>query len=355
MIKRWFFIIGVALSLVEQTMAVTPLLNSPRPGDKVVYHQLEDEPEWIEPMSADLSKLKIRSSETMQVCDGLKNDSVTNICIIKGREIKTFETTDGVFLLRSDYRPGFSRVYPSGVALALDSINDRNTSIHSLGLIENMDEYISDGAMISKLCPGQKVIINNDTLNNVEYIESVTDEVLSFRRNEDMRHKRISRYWFAPGYRYPILSNYTDSLFSLADEVIDKISVWEYSVPEEQEETVGEDPMNEYIRNELLSNSMNNNNDSMEQEENCDPGDNEYYPATVNGGVLKINSPFGSGGITSVLISDLTGRIYLSEHYKQSVPQIEADISAYPTGVYMIVVGAGDESIICKFIKNSIK
>lgn len=353
MTKRILIIFNIVLFLTESVMAVNPLLNFPRPGDEVIFHQFEKEPEWIGSLSPDISKVKIKRGEIMRISNGLTNDSVRNICITRGREIKTFGIADDSLHLLSEYKPGFSRVYPSGVFLSPDSLPWINADIRSVGRIDNLDEYSSSGCMTIGYFTNLKIIIDNDTLHNVECIRAETDEILSFYRNGNLRHKRVSRYWFAPGYRYPILINSEDSLLSMSDEPVDNTSIWEYSLPDEQGEMTENDPLNEYMRDMLTYNSDDGNIGNAADEKGGSNDDENRFPSIpAENGILRIKSPFGSDGITSVMITDLSGRIYLSERHNRGIPVFETDISVFPAGVYILIVSSDNESFIRKFVSG---
>lgn len=221
-------------------------------------------------------------------------------------------------------------------------------SIISHGKSNMIGKYKTCGVWTTTRIGGLTAItIEADTLRDVECVQTNIEETLIYTP-DTTQYKGVVRQWYAPGYRYPIVSHEGGILFSLAGDTLDTVSNWHVTVPSQQRAYIEDDPANEQIRERY---------EKMKLESRFNPNNNNL-PSKGNNGQIYYDSDRQSVIINPTFAMDEGDReyilcnIYGVVYYRGELNPEGVTISTkdcHP-GAYFVYVSTSSEPIIYKFI-----
>ncbi len=77
----------------------------------------------------------------------------------------------------------------------------------------------------------------------------------------------------------------------------------------------------------------------------------QIYP-NPSGNIFTITDFSGKNSLSSLIVTDLQGRVIISEQNQKRESVQHIDLSAFPKGVYILQVNDGGEKTVRKLVKN---
>lgn len=325
--------------------------NTPRAGDRLTFHRLKSAPAWTDSaqLSPDLSSAAVTGSALLQVFPPSPADTLSALCITFARVVMNAGEHDGKLCHISEYTPGDSRKYRIPYPLNFAMESGKVYPAVSDGLITEGDRYATSGIVTGNVTYGLAVTIEPEkTIRNVRCVESVAVDTFTFSRTEPFVHTGTVREWYAPGYRYPLLRMQHDAIATLSGEPVDSVSSWYMTDPDGQEESITDDPVNEAVRYAIRESGR-----SRFIPGGTDPGDNGGDPGAVKvtdrGGSIAVSSPSGSGGITEILLCDISGKVYDYRSFPDGAPEVTVTKERLLPGLYLLHISSGTDTSVYKF------
>ncbi len=335
---------------------VSPLLNSPRAGDRLDVAVLAGAPAFSDSLRLcpDLSDISVRSAEPFTVWSGAPDDTINALCISQGRKTIDLSLADGIYLLHREQTPGFSRQYHTSLPYGVTNDAGRSDTLLATGRAESVASYRAAGHYRINTTAGLKITTPDGlTVDNVECVVCETDDRMFFDGDTSVCiHRGIDKAWYAPGYRYPVLKQHFDLLLSEEGDTIDRHMRWETVAMSQQEEAILDDPVNEEIRrivrerNELRYSSDNSNNKGKETDpKKLHPSVTVDYAAKT----AKINRTPGDSRFIDMMLCDIGGRVYQTHVFSDNDQSATLSLVGLAPSTYLIYIRTDDEPIVCKF------
>ena len=321
--------------------AMSPLLNSPRVGDRLDVLVLSMPPAYADTtnLSPTLCRDQSGTVEKMSVWQSLPQDTLIDMIVMTGtRQLLMTKDRDNV-MLSGEYRPGYTRIYKMR-APYLTPPSDTAMSVRSEGVIEGISRYVTTGN--HTLCRHDGLILrtpDDEIIDNVSCIEQRMHDTVMLADTVPYFHHGLQLRWYAPGYRYPILSNTADILISAEGDTVDTNSRWEYISPYEQETVLADDAVNREIRRAIADNCLHS--------KYYHPSQIAYAPSNFPDfirydGLSKtltiIPSAFTGDRIETYVLFDYLGHVFDSGALT-TTGQMDIDMSGHPEGVYLLYIG----------------
>lgn len=251
--KRLLFIAVAILLMFITASAYSHLLNFPRIGDKMGISILSGKTVKTDSIltMADISGADVVSYERYIVWEPAPDDTITTMIVTVNREQKYLTANNKILYCHSVIKPGYVRYYKDKQPYCIDGSYGNSFYVSSDGRIDGVSEYSSHGEFnysVSEECT--LILPLSDTLCNVERIDQRVTEEMLFGDSVIIHHSNNSE-WYAPGYRYPVLSHQQDVMLTENNDTIDTNSRWVYIEPFTQADEIKNDLINESIRSEL--------------------------------------------------------------------------------------------------------
>ena len=198
------------------------------------------------------------------------------------------------------------------------------------------------------------LILPSDTVSGVLLVQQTCESrvrvspfaeaaPISYETDSLLRHVERQRWWYAPGYRYPLAES-RESVFLSGAAVQGRNHSMHLCSPAEQEYALGAMP-NEAMRNPSMSPSL-----------RYDAGDLADTSPTVLPGELSVSRQDGGVEVTytpeedcrmEMVLTDALGRVFAARQ-SQSVSSGQRNISrlstaGLPAGVYLLYIGNGKQ------------
>lgn len=352
MSTKLLFFLSIVFSL--KTLAISPELTYPRIGDKVTILKLQSGPAWADSlwMCPNLTNVSISIREPMRVWAPPRNDSIAYCLIAKGREsIRLAILSDTLYQL-DRIVPGRSLFYMTMPAYGF--INDDNLSlpIKASGITENIGKYTMEGTWsFSKAKSLSLVTFDGDSIDDIECITTDINEKLVYINNDSTMYQGVIKRWYAPGYRYPLLSHEKGVLLSMTGDTLDYVSSWYAIDPSEIIAEVENDYINELIRNRyaIARQYVNSNpSDNKEHSKHERSGNNIVsYNAVDNKIVINPSSLSDSDDNRAYILCDIAGIVYAHGDIPSEGTIIST--SGLNPGKYLLYISTNGEAIVYKF------
>lgn len=355
--KRIFYIAAIFSLLSLNAAAYSHLLNYPRIGDKMTVCILDGNTVKADSTrgTIDLSEAKIMSREKYSVWAPAPNDSVSSMIVITGRQQKYITQDKNNLFCTTEIKPGYKRYFEYPLPFAIDKVDSLYYTITSFGRAEAISEYTTVGTCNYKRF-GEWTVINTetDTISNIDGIEMSIIEQMAFEDSTVVHKCRIYE-WYAPGYRYPVLSHQSDVMLSGSNDTIDTNSLWIYIAPDTQEYELTDDPVNENIRRDIKNSEYVSYHTPKSKAPGSTPGRHDGTPSGIKWNedhtVLTISQPLMTGdGYTQVILCDIQGRVYHAEQLSGNNPCVSIDVRLYNKGVYILYISTDSEPVAYRFI-----
>lgn len=352
MSNKLLFFLSLVFSL--RALAISPELTYPRIGDKVTILKLQSGPAWTDSlcMCPNLTNVPIYAREPMKVWAPSRNDSSAYCLIAKGREsIRLAVISDTLYQL-DRIVPGRSLFYMTMPAYGF--INDDNLSlpIKASGITENIGKYTMEGTWsFSKAKSLSLVTFDGDSIDDIECITTDINEKLVYINNDSTMYQGVIKRWYAPGYRYPLLSHEKGVLLSMTGDTLDYISSWYAIDPSEIIAEVENDYINELIRNRyaIARQYVNSNPSDNKEHSKHERSDNNivYYDIANNKIVINPSSFSDNDANRAYILCDISGIVYAYGNTPSEGSAIST--SGLNPGTYLLYISTANEAIVYKF------
>lgn len=338
-INRILLIQSVILLVITHDSAhgLSPELNYPRIGDEMTVRELGNVPSFDRNKRlTDLSGAVITGSSRFRVYRPAREDSLSCMVIVHGKRTSSIVSRGGVLLESGYSQPGESRIYAGGIpyeACAPDSLTAHD--VCSRGNISGTGEFMSGGKKIIRRRSGRQIITPDaDTVGNLDYVETVIDEMFIYAGSDTARHCGTHARWYAGGYRYPVLTYTDDYIVSMENDTVDRVQRWEAAFPDIQEDEITDDPMNELVRNILADSKEKSRTEKGRRNPASGSrrfGDFEWNPASEE---ISLSPGISRESLSEYILCDISGRVY-SAGRLDSAGCFSVSLSACPPGVYV--------------------
>lgn len=350
--NRHLGIAMVYILTVSVAYGITSHLNTPRISDKVTMYRLKTGPHQSSatPKILDLTSIFIEQREMMSIWEPAPDDSLSDMNIMIGRELKHIVRKPEGLFCHKEQKPGYSRQYNNMIPYIVFQAHNRSPyHVTSSGHAGNMSDYHTTGTCAVTAHPDFDIVIsNNDTLHNVECLEISLRDVLAFNDTLRNNHESHVRQWYAPGYRYPVLTQRMDILFTEQGDTLDYDSVWEMIAPDCQENEITDDTVNEEIRHMVTD-----QHHYLPPDTDKGNRPNKYatppYINWNNPDEIIVTDIFSSDAFRSIILCDIHGRVYLFHEFSDLERSIPVSVSELPPGVYLICVETDGEPLTYRF------
>lgn len=351
----WLILIAVIMAY-NVALAISPQLNSPRIGDRLIIKQLRHKPVFTDSlrMCPDFSNVKIESEVNMQVWPPAPTDSISDMVIFKGRMVTELIKYQNGYQISITSKPGITTHFSPGPPYGVPDSLPLSKSFNSSGHINDIGNYTSTGNYnISQTGNHSLVTIQNDTIFNVECLTSILSEKVVSGEGDEYLHHGMERHWYAPGYRYPLAGEFYDVLLSVDNDTIDTNHVWQI-IETPALEDLPEDPVNEYLR-AINFNKHNDYHDSDYYNHNEPNGDSDTignYIIRHENNMLIVTPGHGLGDscqIKNLMLCDIQGRVYQYEAIGGLGESATMSLTELPQGVYLLYIESDCDSLIYRF------
>lgn len=326
--------------------STTPEMNDPRIGDNICIYELESEPCWIDSgkNEPNLSNLKIKSAREVHIIEASKSDSSAVLLIHRKGDILQLCKHDSILLVLTHTTAGQQRHFLSDFPYISFTFLQSSFPVESYGITKGIGKFFSHGTCKNTYDFGLKTISEiGDTISDIECWTSEIYETLIYLDNDTTIHKGISKKWFAPGFRYPILTHYKDFLFDAAGISLDYVSSWEYISLENQSIMIENDFINEAIRLAHTEKSVTLQPDAHF----ASAIENFHFEWDEISKTISLNNTSTEFHIDLLVICDITGRLYKYQKCLTFDSQI-ISLADYPPGNYCIVCFGEEETLTFK-------
>ena len=352
--KRIIFFTALLSLLGITASAYSRLLNFPRVGDRMTVSILDPASLKADSMLivVDLSSLREVYNEKYSVWEPAPGDTLSTMMVMIGREQKYLvDTEDGLFSI-SDIKPGYARYYHNGQPYALDHPKGRQFTVTSRGRAEAVTEYATEGTATYSTRTGCTVILPDaDTLGHVERIDLSVSENMMFSDSAVIHKGEIHR-WYAPGYRYPVLSRRFDVILTENNDTIDTNMRWVYIAPSIQEDELADDPLNEKIREELRDRYRGST--LYPVADNSTSGLDRTPPGVKWNGdrsELTVSQPgFEDSDYTQIILCDIQGRVFYAKDFTGRSEEMRINVATLNKGAYILYLATDGEPVTYRFI-----
>ncbi len=344
-----------AFTMIAVAQNISPELTRPRIGDKLNVYKLSNEPRWIDTLSLcpDLSRTEYCRTEQMKIWSPAKTDSVSYCLVAKGRETSQLILRHDTLYQYNQLTPGRTKIYSPMPAYGKAGNAMTQDTIKSTGTTDGVGNYETSGIWTTRTIKGLSAItFDNDTLINVECVETAVDEILTYIHADTTIYRGKVCRWYAPGYRYPILEHESGILYSLAGDSIDNISSWYATDISEQRENIKDDTINQLIREQTEQLKQRHKSDSDNHKSNSKNNNNSVVYFDNSNNQLVINTPFNLSpeNKTYYVICNISGIVYA--HGDISPGGTIISTTGFTSGTYLTYIYDGEESIVYKFNKT---
>ncbi len=350
--KRILAITAVFSLVCISASAYSRLLNFPRIGDRLTIDILDNNSVKTDSLltTINLTSAKIISTERYSVWEPAAGDTLSVMLEITGREQKYLSDYQNTLFCITEIKPGYSRYYTYPKPYI--PVDQSNTvyPVSSFGRAENVVKYASNGHSRINISRGGKVIISeSDTLENVDHIHLNLSEKMIFGDSTVLHYSTTDR-WYAPGYRYPVLSHQLDIMLTETRDTVDTNSKWIYISPDIQEKELTNDPLNENIRHDIKDPFRYNNPESGNN-----TADNRPTPPGIrwnaDGTVLTVSQPgMQSGQYTQLILCDIQGRVFYTADFSGDDTELRIDVKVLNKGTYILYIATGGDPVTYRFI-----
>lgn len=332
--------------------AINPVLTRPRTGDTLPVLNLKHEPVFTDSMLSCPAILnnEIHKQYEMKVWAPSASDSVSEYVITMGRDITALALKGDSLLQLSKTSPGYIRRYEQLPFWGYPTGAEGVQTINSSGRLSGIDPFRTTGTYHIALQKGLSMVtFDGDTLYNVECCVTEIDETVIYNEADTSLYKSTVRQWYAPGYRYPLLTHEDGVLFSTDTGTPGRVSRWYATECRSQEELIENDPVNKDIR--ARQKEMKNIPPSQKQGKNParnNSSDNQGFISfnPGNGSLTVAPSPF-EFTYNSYILCDVSGIVYQSG----DMPQEGLTLNTYGmhSGEYILYIATSDTPLIYKF------
>lgn len=349
-----FFTCIAALFASGVTFGISPILTSPRIGDSMTELRLKAEPRWTDTAQycPDLRNTTIDNRMAMAIWQPSKNDSVTDILITRGRYIVNLVQDADTLKWHSLLSPGRKRIFDTNPVYGVPFKSSLNEDVSTHGSIDNVTNFSTKGHWrTTKIDNLSLITFSGDTLVDVVCIQvDVIEEIIhdGYEEPDTTEYRGCIRTWYAPGYRYPILTNEKGALYD-PGWVHDRVDTWTAIDPDEQSDNIKDDFVNELIRNRYKNGGEPKNDTKLpgnfHNVENLPANSLVYYDKNNN--FVVINPSMRGDSPQSFILCDISGIVYDHGDVPASGLQIPTD-DLLP-GTYLVHISGAEEPIIYKF------
>lgn len=329
-------------------------LIMPRVGDKYTAMKLSHTPNWCDSTatSPDLRNIAFSQSKTVSMWAPSSCDSVSSLLIIKGNETEYIMHQEEAFFRLKRVRPGMSRQFDSCPLYIFSESCEDVRHVTSHGTTDDIGDFATVGEW-RNMPPVSCLMItaNSDTLYNVSCFRTDINEKLIYNKCDTSVFVGTSRFWYAPGYRYPLLSHESGIMYTIEGDTIDAVSEWYYISPEELVDNIVDDPINELIRTTNAdSETYKNEPHYLLTKKSSSIGDNKRIRYDSQAKRFTITSSFDNDKCTAYIIVDISGIVYAGGTLSADRTTISTE--GLRPGTYVLALSTTGDNIAYKFKLN---
>ena len=346
-----------ALLMSAVAWGLSPRLTAPRIGDALTVGQFDQSPAWTDSasMCPDLGSVRISDNIRMKVWPASASDTLSSYVIVRGREIVRIRQHGDTLWMMDRNVPGKIRMFDSMPTYGAPPASYMAQSINTHGDTDNIGAYITSGQWLTTVVPSLTIrTTENEVLRDVECVVTHISETLIYSQTDDAASDttvytgRI-RNWYAPGYRYPILTHEEGALTSRTGEPLDSVSTWQMITPEEQAENITDDAVNELIRNRYVAQKYTDPDVVRKRASDSGATNDSRIHYDPSHREVVITPVFGdTDGMNAYVLCDLPGRVYSFGDISTGAVNISTE--GFTPGVYILHVATSGEPIVYKFI-----
>lgn len=333
--------------------AVSPLLNSPRIGDKVTIYMPLDGTVICNDSTLllDLTKLNTKRERNMQIWHPVSTDTCSAFTVSLGEEISNIVGEPGMYKLNAILKPGITKYYNIPVRYGIWDDLSNNEEYRAHGIITSVGSYTQTGQIRQSVFSGLKVLLPDDTnLVDVECVETSDEGCIVYNNTDTCLYTGVHRQWFTPGYRYPVASQHNVTLISLEGNVIDQKTEWRIIMPDVQEYEIRDDILNENLRALIKEHEQRSGYDLKPLAFDRNVSTSAIHIAEDNS-QLNISRNPNDPTYQKMILFDLLGNVYLANKLTACDLQKTVDIRTLSPGVYMLCIISDIEPLTFKFTK----
>lgn len=348
MLNKKLPILAIVLLCFLTAKSIAPILNSPRIGDKVSVFECS-EPNWIDSlcMCPSLAKSNVISEKMMEVWAPAPGDSVSAYVITMGREVLIIEGCLGDYYCRNISKPGLEIHYDRPITFSISDSLNIIRPYKSISQGYSIENSCADGYVIQNIASGLVLITQEgDSIANVECLLTENEGITISQSGDQYKLSGISRAWYAPGYRYPLLSENTCCLTTLQGDTIDCYRKWEIISPEFQENEISDDYLNEFVRCQI------NSPEKHEYESLKPEGSNSFCDIlhfNDSRTQLTVKSKAVDYSLTDLLLCNSKGIVL--DYHKFDNQDYIIDLGSTANQVLILYINTTARPITLKFVK----
>lgn len=334
--------------------AMTPNQTSPRVGDELSLYKLKNSPTWSDTLqlSPNCSGLDFCDIGCMRIWPPSKSDSLSFCVISTWREtVNVMQSGDTLYQCNS-ITPGRTRIFDFMPEYGIPHTLPMAENIRSHGRTNNIGDFVTRGTWKTSAVRNLQVITTaGDTLADVQCVRSETVDTLIYADTDTSVYKGCVRQWYAPGYRYPLLTHEEGRLFSLAGDSLDHVCNWYATDAAEQRENLKDDYINELVRQSYKYRDAESNNDGKKHvKDNKGSGVVMHDPDRQVLTVSPVSGMDGYGYLAYVLC-DISGVVYRSGDMPADGMTIST--AGFAPGTYILSISTTSDPIIYKFNRTT--
>lgn len=341
-----------ACATVVCSYGISPLLCEPRIGDRLSAEQMAGRP-MIDNAAGivNVSRMTVTGITELGIWNPVPSDTLSRLYVTSGSELKKIRGAAGDMYISHENRPGYIRRFPSGMPFGMVAENKVNATLVSDGRIDGITDYSSSGRYTLTLRDYIIISHDDDTLKNAVCVKTSVCDTLHFSDAEPSMHKGVYSEWYAPGYRYPVLSCAIDSIFDMERNLSDASEKWQRIIREMQEESIKDDPLNEEIR-KAIADEENRQRTALpiQSDERC-----ENTPPFLRWNADKteiiVTETFSDEAFMEVILCDIHGRLYYSSKGEGPDQIYHISTSGLIPGIYILYIGREEEPYVYQFRK----
>lgn len=337
------------VSNVINSFAISPELTAPRIGDVFSVGKLKNSPDFSDSLllCPNLTYAEVEKYHEYKVWPSAAYDTISNMTITFSSNVKElFQKGDTLHLL-STLSPGKVRTFVTYPRYGYIS-ESRDIQILSHGETSDIGRFSTIGNYTTTLKKNLSIItLMGDTIENVECCNTNIEELLLQECQDTLIYKSIYRQWYAPGYRYPLLTHEYGKLLSLDNDTLDYVSNW-YAMNIPQFENVVDDPINEAIRTqqrEIRNNIQNKHYSKGSNSQNTITNESIFYD--LDRDIISVSRNFTDGRFESYILCDIAGVVFKRGDIGSDGTTISTKF--LNPGNYILYVATSDSPIIYKF------
>lgn len=344
---------ALAMLLIPvRVSAISPVLCEPRIGDRLDVEILSGMDTFADSagLCPVMTDARYIGHQTLAVWAPLPDDTVSFAYLSMGPELSRLSRAGGALNVRFEQHPGNRRSFGTGMPYGMAETGF-SAPLTSTGTLDGMSRYRTAGQVDTRVHPDLFIITpEGDTLSNAVCVEYSVSDTLFYERGDTCLHTAVQRRWYAPGYRYPLLSGRRDMIRSLENELIDTSEKWYAAGTSAQEEKITRDPLNEEIRLIAAESRLPEPQPVRTAPETT--GRHGALPPFLlrDADGFVVSGTSGSGKITSVILCDIKGRVYDSHTFGDTEGRYRIGLSRLISGeVYILYVQSDSESYVYRF------